>query len=216
MLDWTLQWRNGGLARPRFCTVKAKLGRRQPGIMRWMLLWNMPLVQDRSLDIVYKQWKHVQRLWCSQSCRNSESEWTYNNKLPAAGGLSVKTNTGTMIALQGVIWESAMAVGACFSDLISISYAPKLLSVIRWKLHETKVIYKSPGCPIKKRVKTNPFHRIIAVPLVQHCFSLCGTLPYSYHTHTHTHTRTPSHTHTHCSEHCNLILLVVLLLSGWQ
>ena len=37
--------------RPRFCT-EAKLGQRQPGRMRWILLWIMPLVQDWSLDLL--------------------------------------------------------------------------------------------------------------------------------------------------------------------
>ena len=38
--------------RLRFCTVKAIMGRRQTGRMRWMLLWTMPLAQDRSLDLL--------------------------------------------------------------------------------------------------------------------------------------------------------------------
>ena len=38
--------------RPRFCTCKAILGRRHPGLMRWILLGIMPLVQDRSLDLL--------------------------------------------------------------------------------------------------------------------------------------------------------------------
>ena len=38
--------------RPRFCTSKTILGRGQPGLMRWFLLWMMPLVQDRSLDLL--------------------------------------------------------------------------------------------------------------------------------------------------------------------
>ena len=35
-----------------FCTYKAVLGRGQPGLMRWILLWIMPPVQDRSLDLL--------------------------------------------------------------------------------------------------------------------------------------------------------------------
>ena len=31
---------------------KAILGRGQPGLMRWILLWIMPLVQDRLLDLL--------------------------------------------------------------------------------------------------------------------------------------------------------------------
>ena len=38
--------------RPRFCTMKAILGWGQPGLMRWILLWIMPLVQDRLLDLL--------------------------------------------------------------------------------------------------------------------------------------------------------------------
>ena len=38
--------------RPRLCTVKATLGRGQLALMRWILFWNMPLVQDRSLDLL--------------------------------------------------------------------------------------------------------------------------------------------------------------------
>ena len=38
--------------RPRFCTYKAILGWGQPGLMGWILLWILPLVQDRSLDLL--------------------------------------------------------------------------------------------------------------------------------------------------------------------
>ena len=38
--------------RPWFCTFKAILGQGQPGLMRWILLWTMPPVQDRSLDLL--------------------------------------------------------------------------------------------------------------------------------------------------------------------
>ena len=38
--------------RPRFCTVEAILGLRQPGRMRWSLLCIMPLAQHRSLDLL--------------------------------------------------------------------------------------------------------------------------------------------------------------------
>ena len=43
MTDWCF--------RPRFCTVKAILARRQHGRMR-ILLWIMPLAQHRSLDLL--------------------------------------------------------------------------------------------------------------------------------------------------------------------
>ena len=36
----------------RFCTVKAILGRKQPGRLRWILLWIMTLAHDRSLDLL--------------------------------------------------------------------------------------------------------------------------------------------------------------------
>ena len=38
--------------RPRFCTCMAILGRGQPGLMNWCLLWIMPQVQDRSLYLL--------------------------------------------------------------------------------------------------------------------------------------------------------------------
>ena len=38
--------------RPQFCTVNAILGLGQPGRMRWILVWTIPLVQDRSLDLL--------------------------------------------------------------------------------------------------------------------------------------------------------------------
>ena len=38
--------------RPRFCTCKAILGRAQPGRMRWILSWSMPLAKDRLLDLL--------------------------------------------------------------------------------------------------------------------------------------------------------------------
>ena len=38
---------------PRICTCKAILGRRQPGPMRWILLWIMPLVQDQSSCVLF-------------------------------------------------------------------------------------------------------------------------------------------------------------------
>ena len=46
-----INW-NDCCVRPRFCTVKAILGWRQPGRMRWILLWTMPLAQDQSLDVL--------------------------------------------------------------------------------------------------------------------------------------------------------------------
>ena len=44
--------RNEWCFRPRFCSYKAILGRGQPGLMRRFLLWILPLVQDRSLDLL--------------------------------------------------------------------------------------------------------------------------------------------------------------------
>ena len=41
--EWSLE--------PRSCTCKAILGRGQPGLMRWIFLWCMPLAQDRSFDL---------------------------------------------------------------------------------------------------------------------------------------------------------------------
>ena len=41
--------------RPRFWTCKTILGREQPRLMRWILLWIMPLVQDRMLIPVDQQ-----------------------------------------------------------------------------------------------------------------------------------------------------------------
>ena len=38
--------------RPRFCTVRLYWARGQPWLMRWILCWNMPLVQDRSLHLL--------------------------------------------------------------------------------------------------------------------------------------------------------------------
>ena len=38
--------------RPRFCICKAIMGWGQPGLMRWILLWIMPLVQDQSLNLL--------------------------------------------------------------------------------------------------------------------------------------------------------------------
>ena len=38
--------------RLRFSTCKAILGRGQPGLMKWFLLWIMALVQDRSVDML--------------------------------------------------------------------------------------------------------------------------------------------------------------------
>ena len=37
---------------PQFCTCKAKLGQGHPGLMRWILLWVMPLVQECSLILL--------------------------------------------------------------------------------------------------------------------------------------------------------------------
>ena len=51
--EWiTGVWMNEWCFRPRFCTVKTIPGRRQPGQMKWILLWIMPLVQDQSLDLL--------------------------------------------------------------------------------------------------------------------------------------------------------------------
>ena len=43
----SIQWMNGV-----FCTCKAILSRGQPGHMRWILLWILPLVQNRSLELL--------------------------------------------------------------------------------------------------------------------------------------------------------------------
>ena len=51
MLVVLYKW-NKWCFKPRFSTHKAILGRGQPGLIRWILLWNMPLVQDRSLDLL--------------------------------------------------------------------------------------------------------------------------------------------------------------------
>ena len=45
-----MKW-NAWCVRPRFCTYKALLSRRQPGL-RWILLCTIPLVQDRSFDLL--------------------------------------------------------------------------------------------------------------------------------------------------------------------
>ena len=51
---WIFRWQLQILlgCRPRFCTIKAILGRRKPGRMRWILLWIMPQAPDRSLDLL--------------------------------------------------------------------------------------------------------------------------------------------------------------------
>ena len=46
-----LRYRNEWGSRPRFCTVKAILGRGQPELVRWFLAWIIPLVQDHSRDM---------------------------------------------------------------------------------------------------------------------------------------------------------------------
>ena len=46
-----MKW-NDWCFRPRFCTVKAILGQRQPGRIRGILSWIMPLAQDRSPDLL--------------------------------------------------------------------------------------------------------------------------------------------------------------------
>ena len=43
-----LKWTNKWCFIPRFCTCKAILIRGQPGLMRWILSWFMPVVQDQS------------------------------------------------------------------------------------------------------------------------------------------------------------------------
>ena len=48
----TYKWMNKLCLRLWFCTCNAIAGRRQPGLMRWILLWIIPLVQDRSLDLL--------------------------------------------------------------------------------------------------------------------------------------------------------------------
>ena len=47
------RWKsNDSCFRPWFCTCKAILCRGQPRLMRWILLLYMPLVQDRSLNLL--------------------------------------------------------------------------------------------------------------------------------------------------------------------
>ena len=49
----TYPWKwNEWCFRQRFCTRKAILGRGQLGLMRWILSWIVPLVQDRTLDLL--------------------------------------------------------------------------------------------------------------------------------------------------------------------
>ena len=46
--------------RPRFCTYKATLGRGQIGLLRWIFVWILPLVQDRSLDMLTRSLPRTQ------------------------------------------------------------------------------------------------------------------------------------------------------------
>ena len=46
---------DGVVFRSRFCTCTPIGGRGQSGLMRWILLWLMPLLQDRSLDLLNQQ-----------------------------------------------------------------------------------------------------------------------------------------------------------------
>ena len=48
--EWMNEWMDDVLSHDS--VLKDILGRRQPGLMRWFLLWIMPLVQDRSLDLL--------------------------------------------------------------------------------------------------------------------------------------------------------------------
>ena len=50
----TNKWCN----RPQFCSYTAILGWEQPGIMRWILLWIMIPVLDRSLDLLTSSTAH--------------------------------------------------------------------------------------------------------------------------------------------------------------
>ena len=43
---------NNWCFRPRYCTCKAVLDRGQPGLMGWILLWILSLMQDRSLGLL--------------------------------------------------------------------------------------------------------------------------------------------------------------------
>ena len=46
-----LKWMNEWCFRPQSCT-KAIMGWRQPGLMRWILVWIMPKMQDSLLDLL--------------------------------------------------------------------------------------------------------------------------------------------------------------------
>ena len=52
---------------------KAKLGGGQPGLMRWIVLWIMPLVQDQSLDLLTLSPAHYH--WATDGPNFTEQFW---------------------------------------------------------------------------------------------------------------------------------------------
>ena len=49
---WNVSKWNEWSFKPRFCTCNTILGKGQPGVLRWILLWIMSLMQHRALDLL--------------------------------------------------------------------------------------------------------------------------------------------------------------------
>ena len=70
--------------RPLFCTCNSILGREQPGLTGWILLWIMTLVQDRSLDLLTSSPAHYHCTTDATSCvmqMNGVYKQNWNTKI---------------------------------------------------------------------------------------------------------------------------------------
>ena len=89
---------------PRFCTSKAILGRRQPGRIRWILLWIMLLAQDRSLDLLASS-TTVPRMPPAVCC-DINSSWfnsiTSTSMISFNTGAFIIKNSGTIMWLDTI------------------------------------------------------------------------------------------------------------------
>ena len=127
-----MKW-NDWCFRQQFSTGKAMLGRRQPGLMTWILLWIIAVVQDRSLC-----WPAVHRATTAPWMPPAECE-KYSYTAPSHRGLKFYMNTSghlttwIMLMSWGKSWDPwrrfvshFLSCSASHTGLISATWLWKL------------------------------------------------------------------------------------------
>ena len=124
------KWRNERMNewcfKPRLCTVKAILCRGQPGLMRWILVWIMLLVQGRSLDMLIS----------SPVCYHCTTDalvmlyWYYS--LACMKGVIIVQHRGIVRVLpprvvSGTLWPSSDPDSSCMFVQTKITNRPRIV-----------------------------------------------------------------------------------------